>query len=282
MSGAATLEHRARKRFGQNFLHDRRVIERIVDAIDPRPGQAIVEIGPGQAALTRELVRRAGHITAIEIDRDLAAWLREQFTPEQLTLVEADALKLDWSSLAAQPLRVVGNLPYNISSPLLFRLMEFAERVIDQHFMLQKEVVDRMVAPPGSKTYGRLSVMLQVRYRLTKLFDVPRGAFNPPPKVTSSIVRMVPRPASELPVIDFGCFGRVVAAAFNQRRKILRNALSEVAGEEAFRTAGVDPLARAETLAVDDFVRLARAVADQPGLPGGKTPGQGPGAFVNR
>ena len=264
MTDSAPLQHRARKRFGQNFLHDRRVIERIVDAIDPKPGQSIVEIGPGQAALTRELVRRAGHITAIEIDRDLAAWLHDEFTREQLTLVEADALKLDWSSLATPSLRVVGNLPYNISSPLLFRLMEFAERVIDQHFMLQKEVVDRMVAPPGSKTYGRLSVMLQVRYRLTKLFDVPRGAFNPPPKVTSSIVRMVPRAAAELPLIDFGCFGRVVAAAFNQRRKILRNALRDLAGEEAFRAAGVDPLARAETLAVDDFVRLARAVADGP------------------
>jgi 16S rRNA (adenine1518-N6/adenine1519-N6)-dimethyltransferase len=268
MTGSAPLQHRARKRFGQNFLHDRRVIERIVDAIDPQPGQSIVEIGPGQAALTRELVRRAGHITAIEIDRDLAAWLREEFTAQQLTLVEADALKLDWASLATPSLRVVGNLPYNISSPLLFRLMECAERVIDQHFMLQKEVVDRMVAPPGSKTYGRLSVMLQVRYRLTKLFDVPRGAFNPPPKVTSSIVRMVPRPADELPAIDFGCFGRVVAAAFNQRRKILKNALSDVAGEEAFRAADVDPLARAETLAVDDFVRLARAVADPTRLPG--------------
>jgi 16S rRNA (adenine1518-N6/adenine1519-N6)-dimethyltransferase len=263
MSNADTLQHRARRRFGQNFLHDRRVVERIVDAIDPKPGQPIVEIGPGQAALTRELVRRAGHITAIEIDRDLAAWLREEFTREQLTLVEADALKLDWTALAAQPLRVVGNLPYNISSPL-FRLMEIADRVIDQHFMLQKEVVDRMVAPPGSKTYGRLSVMLQVRYRLTKLFDVPRGAFNPPPKVTSSIVRMAPRPAAELPAIDFACFGRVVAAAFNQRRKILRNALSELAGEEAFSAAGVDPLARAETLAVDDFVRLARAVSETP------------------
>ncbi|MGE5160742.1 MAG: 16S rRNA (adenine(1518)-N(6)/adenine(1519)-N(6))-dimethyltransferase RsmA [Betaproteobacteria bacterium] len=268
MSEAATLQHRARRRFGQNFLHDRRVIERIVDAIDPRPGQAIVEIGPGQAALTRELVRRAGHVTAIEIDRDLAAWLREQFTPDQLTLVEADALKLDWSSLAARPLRVVGNLPYNISSPLLFRLAELAECVIDQHFMLQKEVVDRMVAPPGSKTYGRLSVMLQVRYRMTKLFDVPRGAFNPPPKVTSSIVRMVPRPPAELPAVDFAGFGRVVAAAFNQRRKILRNALGDVAGEEAFRAAGVDPLARAETLAVDDFVRLARAVASAPAAAG--------------
>jgi 16S rRNA (adenine1518-N6/adenine1519-N6)-dimethyltransferase len=264
MNDGTTLQHRARKRFGQNFLHDRRVIERIVDAIDPRPEQAIVEIGPGQAALTRELVKRAGHITAIEIDRDLAAWLREEFTEDQLTLVQADALKLDWSSLATRPLRVVGNLPYNISSPLLFRLVEFADRVIDQHFMLQKEVVDRMVSPPGSKTYGRLSVMLQVRYRMSKLFDVPRGAFNPPPKVTSSIVRMLPRAASELPVLDFDAFGRVVAAAFNQRRKILRNALGELAGEEAFAAAAVNPLARAETLAVDDFVRLTHAIAAAP------------------
>lgn len=264
MSDAAALQHRARKRFGQNFLHDRRVIERIVDAIDPQRGQAIVEIGPGQAALTRELVRRAGHVTAVEIDRDLAAWLRGEFTSAELTLVEADALKFDWSSLGAAPLRVVGNLPYNISSPLLFRLVECADRVIDQHFMLQKEVVERMVAPPGSKTYGRLSVMLQLRYRMTKLFDVPRGAFNPPPKVTSSIVRMVPRPVAELPDVDFAVFGRVVAAAFNQRRKILRNALGDVAGEDAFRAAAVDPLARAETLGVDDFVRLARAVAAAP------------------
>jgi 16S rRNA (adenine1518-N6/adenine1519-N6)-dimethyltransferase len=270
MSDAGPLQHRARKRFGQNFLHDRHVIERIVDAIDPRPGQTIIEIGPGQAALTRELVRRAGHVTAIEIDRDLAAWLREQFTGEQLTLLEADALKFDWSSLAAQQgLRIVGNLPYNISSPLLFRLVECADRVIDQHFMLQKEVVDRMVAPPGTKTYGRLSVMLQVRYRLTKLFDVPRGAFNPPPKVTSSIVRMTPRPASELPAIDFGTFGRVVAAAFNQRRKILRNALGEFGSDAGFAAAGVDPLARAETLAVDDFVRLTRAVPGPGATAGG-------------
>jgi len=261
MKPATPLQHRARKRFGQNFLHDRRVVERIVDAIDPKPHEAIVEIGPGQAALTRELVKRAGHITAVEIDRDLAAWLRQEFTAEQLTLVEADAMKFDWSTLATRPLRIVGNLPYNISSPLLFRLMECAERVADQHFMLQKEVVDRMVAAPGSRTYGRLSVMLQVRYRMTKLFDVPRGAFNPPPKVTSSIVRMVPRAASELPVIELDAFGRVVAAAFNQRRKILRNALGELADEETFAASEVNPMARAETLAVDDFVRLTRAVA---------------------
>lgn len=260
MTQPAPLQHRARKRFGQNFLHDRRVIERIVDAIDPRPGQAIVEIGPGQAALTRELVQRAGHVTAVEIDRDLAAWLRGEFAPSELTLVEADALKLDWATLGG-PLRVVGNLPYNISSPLLFRLAECAERVLDQHFMLQKEVVERMVAPPGSRTYGRLSVMLQVRYRMARLFDVPRGAFNPPPKVTSSIVRMVPKPAAELPAVDPALFGRVVAAAFNQRRKILRNALGALANDAAFRAAAVDPLARAETLDVDAFVRLTRAVA---------------------
>jgi 16S rRNA (adenine1518-N6/adenine1519-N6)-dimethyltransferase len=260
MTGAGPPQHRARKRFGQNFLHDRRAIDRIVDAIDPRPGQTIVEIGPGRAALTRELVRRAGHITAIEIDRDLAAWLRSEFPPAQLTLVEADALELDWSALTIGPLRVVGNLPYNISSPLLFRLVDFADRVIDQHFMLQKEVVDRMVAPPGSKTYGRLSVMLQLRYRMTKLFDVPRGAFTPPPKVTSSIVRMVPRPPAELPAVDVVTFSKVVAAAFNQRRKILRNALGGLIDEEAFIAAAVDPLARAETLGVDDYVRLTRMV----------------------
>ena len=261
MTAGAALQHRARRRFGQNFLHDPRVIERIVDAIDPRPGQAIVEIGPGQAALTRALVRRAGHVTAIEIDRDLAAWLRGEFTPEQLTLVEADALTLDWSALATSALRLVGNLPYNISSPLLFRLAQIADRVVDQHFMLQKEVVDRMVAPPGSKTYGRLSVMLQLRYRLTKLFDVPRGAFNPPPKVTSSVVRMVPKAADALPAVDDDLFARVVAAAFNQRRKILRNALAGIVDEGMFAEAAVDPLARAETLDVDAFVRLARAAA---------------------
>jgi 16S rRNA (adenine1518-N6/adenine1519-N6)-dimethyltransferase len=257
--------HRARKRFGQNFLHDPRVIARIVDVIDPRPGQTIVEIGPGQAALTRPLVERAGHITAIEIDRDLAARLRGEFSLQQLTLIEADALAFDWSGLPA-PLRLVGNLPYNISSPLLFALAAVAERVVDQHFMLQKEVVDRMVAPPGSRTYGRLSVMLQFRYRMVKLFDVPRGAFNPPPQVTSSIVRMEPLPAAELPGVDAEAFSRVVAAAFGQRRKTLRNALATLLDVGAIAAADVDPQARAETLGNDAFVRLARQL-DPTGLP---------------
>ncbi len=255
-------QHRARKRFGQNFLHDAHVIGRIVDAIDPRPGQTMIEIGPGQAALTRALVERAGHITAIEIDRDLAAWLRTQFTAEELTLIEADALEFDWSTIPG-PLRVVGNLPYNISSPLLFSLVPHAGRVIDQHFMLQKEVVERMVAPPGSRTYGRLSLMLQFRYRMTRLFDVPRGAFTPPPQVTSSIVRMQPLPAEQLPAVDPIVFGRVVATAFGQRRKTLRNALAPLATAEEIVQAQVDPQARAETLSVDDFARLTAVLSSK-------------------
>ena len=291
--------HRARKRFGQNFLHDPGVIARIVDAIDPRPGQAIVEIGPGRAALTGALIKRAGHIRAIEIDRDLAAVLRERFSADELTLIETDALKVDWSDIAtsmcsppvttrppsagicsppaaARPppagagdelgaarrsslsLRIIGNLPYNISTPLLFALLPIAERVIDQHFMLQKEVVDRMVAAPGSKTYGRLSVMLQFRYRLVKLFDVPRGAFTPAPQVTSSVVRMQPRAVTELPEVDAESFARVVSAAFGQRRKTLRNALAPLLGADDIAAAGVDPQARAETLSVQSFVDLTR------------------------
>ena len=253
-------QHRARKRFGQNFLHDPHIIERIVDAIDPQPGQTIVEIGPGQAALTRALIARAGHIAAIEIDRDLAAWLRTQFESAQLQLIEGDALDFDWTMLPG-PLRLVGNLPYNISSPLLFALVPIADRVIDQHFMLQKEVVDRMVAPPGSRTYGRLSVMLQFRYRMTRLFDVPRGAFRPAPQVTSSIVRMQPLPADQLPNVDRTAFGRVVAAAFGQRRKTLRNALGDLMATGAIEAAGVDPKARAETLTVGHFVELSRQFA---------------------
>ena len=256
--------HHARKRFGQNFLHDRHWIERIVRGIDPKPGDALIEIGPGQAAISREIIAVAGHEAAVEIDRDLAAFLREQFSPEELTLIEADALKLDWSTvLDGRRLRVIGNLPYNISSPLLFTLMTIADRVIDQHFMLQREVVDRMVAEPGSKTYGRLSVMLQYRYVMHKLFDVPPGAFVPPPKVTSSIVRMVPRPAESLEPVDAEIFAKVVALAFQQRRKTLRNALSTVMTEAEIEAAGVNPAARAETLPVDAYVRLAQAVENR-------------------
>ncbi len=256
--------HHARKRFGQNFLHDQHWIGRIVHSIDPKPGDALIEIGPGQAALTREVIATAGHEAAIEIDRDLAAFLREQFSEDELELIEADALKLNWRSvLPGKRLRVIGNLPYNISSPLLFALTNVADRVIDQHFMLQREVVDRMTAEPGSKTYGRLSVMLQYRYVMHKLFDVPPGAFTPAPKVTSSVVRMVPRPIDSLPLVPAEMFEALVAAAFQQRRKTLRNAISKFLDEAEIEAAGVNPGARAEALDVAAFVRLANAAANR-------------------
>jgi len=256
--------HRARRRFSQNFLHDAHYLERIVAAVDPRPGDRIVEIGPGLGALTAPLIDRAGGIAAVEIDRDLAARLRGRFTAQQLALIEGDALTLDWARLEAadpRPLRIVGNLPYHISTPLLFALLPIAARVRDQHFMLQKEVVDRMVAAPGGADYGRLSVMLQFRYRVSRLFVVPAGAFAPAPKVSSAFVRLIPRPEEELPAVDGAVFSAVVAAAFGQRRKTLRNALAATLNEEAIRACGVDPGARAETLPVESFVALARAAA---------------------
>ena len=258
MASEGLQGHRARKRFGQNFLHDRHWIERIAKAVNATEGDDIVEIGPGQAALTRELIAGAGKVRAVEIDRDLAAWLKETF-PESLSLIEADALTLDWTQVAKNDnLRVVGNLPYNIASPLLFKLLEAADHVKDQHFMLQKEVVDRMVAQHGSKTYGRLSVMLQWRYRMQKLFDVPPGAFNPPPKVMSSVVRMIPKAKEEVPSVDFELFSSVVANAFSQRRKTIRNALSALLSAEEIAACDVDPGARAEALPLDAFVRLAQ------------------------
>lgn len=271
MANEGLQGHRARKRFGQNFLHDRHWIERIAQAVNAVPGDDIVEIGPGQAALTRELMAAAGKVRAVEIDRDLAAWLKQSF-PETLELIEADALTLDWTTVAKNnDLRVVGNLPYNISSPLLFKLLEAADLVRDQHFMLQKEVVDRMVAPHGSKTYGRLSVMLQWRYRMTKLFDVPPGAFNPPPKVMSSVVRMVPKAKSEVPEVDLALFSSVVANAFSQRRKTIRNALSAILKEDEIVSCGIDAGARAEALPLQAFVALtqkAAALGRRPVTPG--------------
>jgi 16S rRNA (adenine1518-N6/adenine1519-N6)-dimethyltransferase len=250
--------HRARRRFSQNFLHDPAAIARILAAIAPRPGERIFEIGPGLGAITAPLVAAAGRITAVEIDRDLAARLRERFPADRLELVEGDALALDWQRLlAGGDARIVGNLPYNVSTPLLFALVPVAHLVRDQYFMLQREVVDRMVAPPGGREYGRLSVMLQQRYRLQRLFHVAPGCFSPAPAVHSSIVRMIPRPLAELPAVDSDAFARVVTAAFSQRRKTLRNALSALLAEDAIRAAGVDPGARAETLDAAAFVRLA-------------------------
>jgi 16S rRNA (adenine1518-N6/adenine1519-N6)-dimethyltransferase len=260
--------HVARKRFGQNFLVDRAVIASIVTAVAPKPDDRMVEIGPGLAALTEPLLlareasggpRRPMH--AIELDRDLAARLAKRFTSERLVLHEADALQFDFASLADgdRSLRVVGNLPYNISSPLLFHLRDIADRVLDQHFMLQREVVARMVAEPSTADYGRLTVMLQVRYAMDALFDVPPEAFDPPPAVTSAIVRMVPLAASELLVDDETTFARVVQQAFSQRRKMLRNTLATYA--EAMEAVGIAPTARAEDVAPAVFAALANRVA---------------------
>jgi 16S rRNA (adenine1518-N6/adenine1519-N6)-dimethyltransferase len=251
--------HQPRRRFGQNFLVDPHYIERIVAAIDPKPGERIVEIGPGLAALTERLIDRAGHLTAVEIDRDLAARLRERFPPDRLTLVEGDALEFDYATLGSG-LRVVGNLPYNISSPLLFHLAEYESSLYDLHVMLQKEVVDRMTAQPGTPDYGRLTVMLKVRFDVERLFIVPPGAFRPAPKVDSAVARLRPLRERAPGIHDFAVFSRLVAAAFSQRRKTLRNAVSAVCDVETIAAAGIDPRARGETLGVADFVRLANTL----------------------
>jgi 16S rRNA (adenine1518-N6/adenine1519-N6)-dimethyltransferase len=251
--------HTARKRFGQNFLVSHGVIRKIVDAVAPRAGDTVVEIGPGLGALTEPLLERIDHLHVVEIDRDLIARLRERFPPEHLAIHEGDALEFDFGSLKQSGrLKIVGNLPYNISSPLLFHLADYAEQVFDMHFMLQKEVVDRMVAEPGSGDFGRLSVMLQVRFYMERLFIVPPGSFNPPPKVDSAVVRMIPKvgaggTAPEIPAR----FAELVAAAFSQRRKMLRNTLRGLVSEEQLTALGIAPTARAEELAVDDYLRIA-------------------------
>lgn len=252
--------HIARKRFGQNFLSDSGIIRQIITAINPRPGEHVVEIGPGLGALTVPLQAVCGHLHVVEIDRDLIARLKLTWSPAQLTIHEGDALKFDFSSLPA-PLRVIGNLPYNISTPLLFHFAAYAERVRDMTFMLQKEVVDRMVAEPDSEAYGRLSVMLQYRFNMASLFDVPPTAFKPAPKVTSAIVWMQPKPAAECACRDEALFGRIVTAAFGQRRKTLRNTLRDLVSDEDFVATGINPQARGETLSVDDYVRLTNHLA---------------------
>jgi len=251
---------RPKKRFGQHFLTDRHYLARIVEAIDPKAGQAMVEIGPGSGLMTEELVPRVGHLDVVEIDRELAAALRQRHAPAQLTVHEADALEFDFGALDS-PLRVVGNLPYNVSSPILFRMVGIADRLSDCVFMLQREVVDRMVAEPGTADYGRLSVMLQYRFAMAMAFAVPPGAFTPPPKVDSAVVRMAPLAADRLRARDEQRFAQVVAAAFGQRRKTLRNATRALLGDEAFTRAGIDPGRRGETLSVEEFVALSDASA---------------------
>ena len=255
------MKHIARKRFGQHFLTDASVLGAIVDAIAPQPGQALVEIGPGLGAMTNPLVAACQHLTVIELDRDLAARLRKR---SELSVVEADVLKVDFAALAAQagqPLRIVGNLPYNISTPILFHLLGSVDHVVDQHFMLQKEVVDRMASGPGRKDYGRLSVMLQWRYAIESVLDVPPQAFEPPPRVDSAVVRMRPLPAPA--GVDAALLGELVQVAFSQRRKLLRHTLGRWLEARA-QSGTFDVQRRAEEVPVSEYLGLARAVAAHP------------------
>ena len=253
--------HKAKKHFGQHFLHDPHVIERILRALNPQPGDALAEIGPGLGALTVPLIARVPALTVVELDRDVLEPLRRSCGEHagKLTVIQADALTVDFGELAPAggKLRLVGNLPYNISTPLLFHLLQFADRIADMHFMLQKEVVDRMCAEPDSDDYGRLTVALAARAECHWLFKVGPGSFNPPPKVDSAIVRVLPRPAP-FPLGDLGRYDRVVTAAFAQRRKTLSNALKTVMPAEAIRAAGIDPGLRAEVLPPEAFGRLAQ------------------------
>ncbi|RZI41791.1 16S rRNA (adenine(1518)-N(6)/adenine(1519)-N(6))-dimethyltransferase RsmA [Herbaspirillum sp. HC18] len=252
------MKHIPRKRFGQNFLTDQQVLHDIIRAIDPRPDDTMVEIGPGLAAMTSLLLESLKQLHVVELDRDLVARLKKNFDPDRLIIHEGDALQFDFSTIdvpAEGKLRVVGNLPYNISSPLLFHLAEIAPQVRDQHFMLQKEVVERMVAEPGGKDYGRLSVMLQWRYYMELLFVVSPTAFDPPPRVDSAIVRMIPL-KEPLPC-DARKLEQVVTKAFSQRRKVIRNCVAGMFTENDLIDAGIDPQARPEAVPIEQFVALA-------------------------
>lgn len=250
------MKHIPRKRFGQNFLTDQNVLHDIIRVIAPAASDTMVEIGPGQGAMTALLLPHLSQLHVVEIDRDLVAMLQKKFSPDRLILHAGDALQFDFGSLqpAQGKLRIVGNLPYNISSPLLFHLARYAPLVEDQHFMLQKEVVQRMVAPPGGKDYGRLSVMLQWRYQMELLFIVPPSAFDPPPKVDSAIVRM--RPIASPLACEQARLEQVVMQAFSQRRKVIRNSLGGLFTEAQLISAGIDPQARPETIALEQYVAL--------------------------
>ena len=257
------LGHTARKRFGQNFLHDLFVIDQIVSAINPQKGEHLVEIGPGLGALTEPVCEQVDTLTVVELDRDLAARLRSHpFMASKLTIIETDALKFDFSSLlqAGNPLRIFGNLPYNISTPLMFHLFSFATQVKDMHFMLQKEVVNRLAATPGNKNYGRLSVMAQYHCQVIPVLHVPPEAFNPPPKVDSAVVRLIPHAVRPVTVNNEEHLNKVCAQAFNQRRKTIRNSLKDSLSEQQIMALGINPDLRAENLSLQDYAQLANAV----------------------
>lgn len=257
------LGHTARKRFGQNFLHDNYVIDQIVTAIGPQKDQHMVEIGPGLGALTEPMCELVDALTVIELDRDLAARLRTHpFIASKLTIIEADALKYDFSQLLSddKPLRIFGNLPYNISTPLMFHLFSFANKVQDMHFMLQKEVVNRLAASPGNKSYGRLSVMAQYHCQIIPVLQVPPGAFNPPPKVDSAVVRLTPHQKKPVTLINEDTLHKVCAQAFNQRRKTIRNSLKESLSEKQLIDLDINPELRAENLSLEQYAKIANAV----------------------
>lgn len=249
------MAHHPRKRFSQNFLTDQGAIDDIVRAIGPRAGDNMIEIGPGLAALTQPLVGVVKPLHVVEIDRDIVARLRSDFAPDALVIHEGDVLELDFSALGPQ-LRVVGNLPYHISTPILFHVAGSAHALRDIHVMLQAEVVERIVARPGASDYGRLSVMLQYRFDIEKVLDVPAAAFRPAPKVESAVIRMLPRTTGQW-ALDETLLGQTVAAAFSQRRKTLRNTLGAIVPADALWNLGIDPQARAQTLGVEDFVKIA-------------------------
>jgi len=267
MSSKAHLGHQAKKRFGQNFLHDDAVICKIVDAINPEPGENLVEIGPGLAALTEPVIERAGKLSVIELDRDLAHRLRHHpFLAPHLTIYETDALKFDFSQLSSpeQPLRIFGNLPYNISTPLIFHLLTFNKQVQDMHFMLQKEVVERMAATPNCKAYGRLSIMTQYQCQVIPVMEIGPEAFNPAPKVDSAIVRLIPHQHIKNPVKDIAMLNKVCLAAFNQRRKTIRNSFKKLLSVEEIEGLGIDAGIRPENLTLEEYSMIANYLSDQP------------------
>lgn len=254
-------QHRARKRFGQHFLTDPGVIDAILRAVHATKDDVLVEIGPGQGAITAALAASAGELHAIELDRDLARRLRHQYEGNsRVTIHEADALSFDYASLGDR-LRIVGNLPYNISTPLLFNLLEFRDRILDMHFMLQKEVVDRMAAGPGSKTYGRLSIMLGCHLSIESLFDVDKASFDPPPKVQSAVVRLDPLPPNTYNINDQRLLSEIVTAAFMKRRKTIRNSLKDHAEAADFEAVGIDSGLRPEQIGIDKYVELSNHLA---------------------
>jgi 16S rRNA (adenine1518-N6/adenine1519-N6)-dimethyltransferase len=254
--------HKARKRFGQNFLVDEQIIADIIRAIRPEPEDNMVEIGPGLGALTRPLLKILNQLHVVEIDRDIITRLKTGYPQGKLIIHEGDALKFDFAALPA-PLRIVGNLPYNISSPLLFHFAGYATRIADMHFMLQDEVVERMVAAPSTPAYGRLSVMLQYRFHMEKLLDVPPQSFRPAPKVDSAVVRMIPLSANEIVVRNEGLFAEIVGAAFGQRRKTLRNTLRGYLNELDFENLGIDAQLRAENLGVAEFAAITNFLGNK-------------------